>query len=132
MKIQNLIVVVIFSLSLTACIAPSKIKTNTGRLPVTKALPEIHGVTCSSIVTQAANRLPQPRLTRAMMNYRQEGWVLSLVDYDPAGIPGFVKVMDASPEGVFDEVITNVLMKWRFPESEDGGSCGQVIEIEFQ
>jgi protein TonB len=80
------------------------------------------------------NRIPPLYPARALLR-RTEGWVRLQLTIDADGLVADARVLDASPEGVFDQAAIKAVRRWRFEPSARGGrnaSLQVTQKIEFK
>ena len=93
------------------------------------AMPDIQGDICDGSVVATRK---EPRFSGRAPGSYPNGWVLSHVIYDASGKVTDVGIVASSPEGFFEQHTWNAVMEWTFKPSEDGGSCGLLIEYKFR
>ncbi len=80
------------------------------------------------------NRIPPLYPARALLR-RTEGWVHLQLSIDAEGLVEDARVLDASPEGVFEKAALKAVRRWRFepPSRGEGQAPVQVTQkIEFK
>lgn len=63
-------------------------------------------------VTPFATR--QPNIPEIAYQNQLNGWVLVIFKVSKAGKPHSIKVLDASPKGIFEEDVINAIKQWRY------------------
>jgi protein TonB len=80
------------------------------------------------------NRIPPLYPARALLR-RTEGWVRLQLSIDAEGLVEDARVLEASPEGVFEKAALKAVRRWRFepPTGGEGRAPVQVTQkIEFK
>ena len=73
--------------------------------------------------TSAALRRPVPTYPRSARVIGQEGWVILDYDVDEEGIPTNLRVVAASPKGIFESSIVKAMRQVRYPADQRRTGC---------
>mgnify|MGYP001822748809 FL=1 len=69
----------------------------------------------------------RPNVPEAAWRNRISGWVLVAFTVTPQGYTRDVRVLDASPRGLFEDSVIAAVQDWRYTLSFSGKSAGNVV-----
>lgn len=76
-------------------------------------------------ITPFATR--RPNIPDVAYQNQLNGWVLVIFNVSPAGKPHSIKILDASPKGIFEEEVIKAIKHWRYDARGIAGNAQDVI-----
>lgn len=115
---------------LTACVSPTINSSNLGKALPVKPVIKIDNPDRTCLDRQQPIVWASPDYPRAAFDNKQNGWVALEFDLVNGEISN-LKLIDSSPEGVFDKIVLESVSKWRWAKTTNGTSCVTILNYNF-